>query len=119
MDTMMAISQGRTVVNYGMSHYCNVHQVIVDANHMRNCYLMNEAGDPTRFNKLLNEQRLVDLDNRTQVEVIANMLWIDDRVRGLERNGHYQRIKKTFRVTYVKKQKEIKINENTKSNLTI
>ncbi|KEJ82627.1 hypothetical protein OXYTRIMIC_094 [Oxytricha trifallax] len=85
MDTMMAISQGRTVVNYGMSHYCNVHQVIVDANHMRNCYLMNEAGDPTRFNKLLNELRLVDLNNRTQVEVIANMLWIDDRVRRLER----------------------------------
>ncbi|KEJ82705.1 hypothetical protein OXYTRIMIC_353 [Oxytricha trifallax] len=48
--------------------------------------------------------RLVDLDNKTQVEVVANMLWLDDRIRGLERNGHYQKIKKLFRVTYVKKQ---------------
>ncbi|KEJ82474.1 hypothetical protein OXYTRIMIC_342 [Oxytricha trifallax] len=104
MDTMMAISQGRTVVNYGMSHYCSVHQTFVNANHMRSCYLINEAGDPTKFNKIMSEHRLVDLDNKTQVEVVANMLWLDVRIRGYERKCHYQKIKKLFRVTYVKKQ---------------
>ncbi|KEJ82631.1 hypothetical protein OXYTRIMIC_329 [Oxytricha trifallax] len=118
MDTMMAISQGRTIVNYGMSHYCNVHKTFVNSNHMKECNLMNQAGDPTRFNKIVRNHRLIDLDNKTQIEIIANMLWLDERIRGLEQNGYFQKVKKLFRITYIKKQqineKDIKL-ENIRS----
>ncbi|KEJ82808.1 hypothetical protein OXYTRIMIC_319 [Oxytricha trifallax] len=104
MDTMMAINQGRTIVSYGMSHYCNVHKTFVNSIHMKNCNLMNEAGDPTRFNKVLRDHRLIDLNFKTQIEIIANMVWLDERIRGLENRGYYQKIKKLFKVAYVKKQ---------------
>ncbi|KEJ82535.1 hypothetical protein OXYTRIMIC_029 [Oxytricha trifallax] len=81
MDTMMAISQGRTVVSSGMSYYCNVHKTFVNTLHIKNCDQMNGAGDPTRFLQEVRNHRLVDLENKTQIEVIANMIWLDDRIR--------------------------------------
>ncbi|KEJ82703.1 hypothetical protein OXYTRIMIC_798 [Oxytricha trifallax] len=81
MDTMMAISQGSTIVNYGMSHYCNVYKTFVNTNHMKECNLVNQAGDPTRFNKVVRNHRLIDLDKKTQIEVIANMIWLQKNQR--------------------------------------
>ncbi|KEJ82612.1 hypothetical protein OXYTRIMIC_653 [Oxytricha trifallax] len=103
MDTMMEISQGRTVVSYGMRYHCNVQQTFVNTQHLKNCNLMNGAGDPQRFSQVVRNHRLIYLDSKTQIEVIANMIWLDIRIRGLEANGYYQKVKKLFKITYVKK----------------
>ncbi|KEJ82452.1 hypothetical protein OXYTRIMIC_802 [Oxytricha trifallax] len=104
MDTIMAISQGRTIVSYGMCHYCTVHRSFVNSLHMKNCNLINRAGDPTRFSQIVRNHRLIDLDNKTQIEVIANMIWLEKRIRKREAYGYFQKVKKLFKVTYVKKQ---------------
>ncbi|KEJ82408.1 hypothetical protein OXYTRIMIC_519 [Oxytricha trifallax] len=70
---------------------------------MKICELLNQAGDPTRFSKLLNENILFDLESHKQIEVITNMIWLDQRIRKLEVREYYQPIKKLFRMIYVKK----------------
>ncbi|KEJ82595.1 hypothetical protein OXYTRIMIC_036 [Oxytricha trifallax] len=100
---MMALSQGRTIVNQGMSHYCNVHRVFVDSNHLKNCNLINVAGDSTRFSKQIRENRLIDMKSKLQIEIISNMVWIDQRIKQLEGHGYYKPVKRMFKTVYVKK----------------
>ncbi|KEJ82466.1 hypothetical protein OXYTRIMIC_060 [Oxytricha trifallax] len=119
IDTMMAISQGRTLANYGMQHYCIVHKVCVDANHMKACNLINSAGDQNRFSKQIKEKRIVDMNKPEQIEIIANMVWLDDRIRKLETHQYYQPIRKTFRISYVKKKNQDfnELNLNTSKEI--
>ena len=58
-EMMLAVSFNRTIVHYGVRHYCNEHQAMVDKNHINECSLIQECGKVTQFNELMSGGRSV------------------------------------------------------------
>ncbi len=58
---MCAVSRSRTTIRFDTMHLCNVHNQLVDKDHINHCCLLADLGMITRFNYVLLAQSVRDV----------------------------------------------------------
>lgn len=89
-DAILALSKGRTSINYGCGHTCEPHQRKIDTQHIMECNLLEKNLEVTPILRRLKLENLRTCDDFSIAEAVLVLSKIKMKVVMLESLGLYR-----------------------------